>query len=400
MHKIFHRLTFVFLVFTVALSWVKVLDINFQVRANPPEKVTICHASSSQTNPYVQEEPNKSADVSGHDGHTGPVWFSGITVSWGDIIPPFTYTGGSYPGKNWTTEGQAIFNNGCAIPQSCDAEEDCPSSCHVDTVEVADGNCGVKQCLGNAPAEEQCPDECRVLATYVSDGQCGTKECAINAPRAQSCPDECGYDGGTVPDGECGYTECSATEECEGEPTPTPTPTNVPEQDLTSTPTPTPTATPTPQETGINLGYNIGCNGDGFEVTADVRNGGSPVKDIEVYFTYGPAKATSKTNADGRATTSFTKAGDGKLTAEASGYDKVSIDVRIPTDCEAAPGTGGVVLGASTDSTPTQSSGQVLGASTDPETFADTGLGSLWLSLVGLAALGYSFSRVVKASKI
>lgn len=80
-------------------------------------KVTVCHASDSQSNPYVTNQPNKTADVSGHDGHNGPIWYSGITSAWGDIIPPFYYIGGYYAGKNWTTEGQAIWNNGCNIPQ-------------------------------------------------------------------------------------------------------------------------------------------------------------------------------------------------------------------------------------------------------------------------------------------
>lgn len=86
------------------------------------DKVVICHASSSHTNPYQKNDPNKSAVVQGHDGHNGhngPVWFSGITVSWGDIIPPFDYGDGQhYEGKNWTTEGQAIYNNNCEIPGS------------------------------------------------------------------------------------------------------------------------------------------------------------------------------------------------------------------------------------------------------------------------------------------
>ena len=80
-------------------------------------KVTVCHASDSQTNPYETNQPNKSADVQGHDGHNGPIWYPGITTSWGDIIPPFYYIGGYYAGKNWTAEGQAIWNNGCNIPQ-------------------------------------------------------------------------------------------------------------------------------------------------------------------------------------------------------------------------------------------------------------------------------------------
>ena len=76
------------------------------------EKVDICHATGSNSNPYNSANADKTADAGGHDGHSGPVWFSGITVAWGDIIPPFTYTGGSYPGKNWDANGQAIYNNG------------------------------------------------------------------------------------------------------------------------------------------------------------------------------------------------------------------------------------------------------------------------------------------------
>lgn len=85
------------------------------------DKVEICHSTGSQSNPYVQNEPSKSGDLNGHSGHTGPVWYPGINESWGDIIPPFTYwtfqnwqlVQKNYPGQNWTTEGQAIWNADC-----------------------------------------------------------------------------------------------------------------------------------------------------------------------------------------------------------------------------------------------------------------------------------------------
>ena len=83
-------------------------------------KVTICHATSSPVNPYNQISVDKNGTVSGHDGHVR------------DIIPPFDYWGQvchgpirsqvcvpfpmHYPGKNWDTEGQAIWNNDCEIP--------------------------------------------------------------------------------------------------------------------------------------------------------------------------------------------------------------------------------------------------------------------------------------------
>jgi len=87
-----------------------------KLELNTP-KVTICHADNSQKKPYVTNTPDKSGDLDGHNGHNGGVWYPGIADhSWGDIIPPFYYIGGFYPGKNWTTEGKTIYNNGCQYP--------------------------------------------------------------------------------------------------------------------------------------------------------------------------------------------------------------------------------------------------------------------------------------------
>lgn len=90
------------------------------------QKLTICHATRSNNNPYVQITPSINATGlhGGHINHTGPIWDPTIKAgggSWGDIIPPFTYQPKAgppvnYPGLNWTAEGQAIYNNGCNIP--------------------------------------------------------------------------------------------------------------------------------------------------------------------------------------------------------------------------------------------------------------------------------------------
>ena len=80
--------------------------------------VDICHSTSADNNPYIVNHPSKSGDVSGHADDDGPVWYPGITVQWGDIIPPFAYIGGTFPGLNWTADGQAIYNNGCNLPNS------------------------------------------------------------------------------------------------------------------------------------------------------------------------------------------------------------------------------------------------------------------------------------------
>ena len=93
--------------------------------ATPSDKVTICHATASTSNPYtvntistssVDEVGNKY--LNGHGDHIGPVFAPGATSKWGDIIPPFTdaTSGKSFPGYNWTSEGQTIWNAGCTSP--------------------------------------------------------------------------------------------------------------------------------------------------------------------------------------------------------------------------------------------------------------------------------------------
>lgn len=86
----------------------------------PHEKVTICHATAAETNPYISENVSvRSADgryTTDHSHHLGPIWYEGAKdddVEWGDIIPPL-YDGDA--GLNWTTEGRAIWANGCTIP--------------------------------------------------------------------------------------------------------------------------------------------------------------------------------------------------------------------------------------------------------------------------------------------
>lgn len=86
------------------------------------DKVEICHATASYKNPYVINEPAADGDVSGHAGHTGPIFFSGIEEQWGDIIPPFYYDDGGeepafFPGLNWDADGQAIYENDCVMPE-------------------------------------------------------------------------------------------------------------------------------------------------------------------------------------------------------------------------------------------------------------------------------------------
>jgi hypothetical protein len=93
------------------------------------DHVTICHRTNSNNNPYVINSPAADGDVSGHADHVGdgtltepvpgPVWNDTLKaqhIKWGDIIPPFKWSGGDYPGLNWTAAGQAIYENDCEAP--------------------------------------------------------------------------------------------------------------------------------------------------------------------------------------------------------------------------------------------------------------------------------------------
>ncbi|HEX7017983.1 MAG TPA: hypothetical protein VF209_03695, partial [Patescibacteria group bacterium] len=92
--------------------------------SDPQNKIRICHATDSHTNPYTNPEVDQDAvdgDLGNDRGqgdhyleHNGPVWAPGIADhSWGDIIPPIA---GVHEGKNWTAQGQAFWNNNCHIP--------------------------------------------------------------------------------------------------------------------------------------------------------------------------------------------------------------------------------------------------------------------------------------------
>lgn len=69
----------------------------------PEHKVTICHATASETNPYVQITVDIASSgylKAGHSSHEG------------DIIPPYTYEDFSFAGQG----DQSILANGCEVP--------------------------------------------------------------------------------------------------------------------------------------------------------------------------------------------------------------------------------------------------------------------------------------------
>ena len=103
------------------------LGVSQNVSAAPKrDKVDICHATGSDSNPYVSiNVAEESVDGDGQGDH--------YSEHSEDIIPPIS---GIHEGLNWTTEGQAIWNNGCkpvasttsttstTVPDECDESED------------------------------------------------------------------------------------------------------------------------------------------------------------------------------------------------------------------------------------------------------------------------------------
>jgi hypothetical protein len=85
-------------------------------------KVTICHATNSDTNQYRTITVDANAVIKrGHDGHEGPVWnptLKDAKVKWGDIIPAFDWVDKQdvthhYAGMN--TDALDVIANGCKI---------------------------------------------------------------------------------------------------------------------------------------------------------------------------------------------------------------------------------------------------------------------------------------------
>lgn len=206
------------------------------VLAVRPQTVTICHSTGSDSNPYVTNNPSADGDVSGHDDHDGPIWFDGIQVEWGDIIPPFDYDGGSYPGKNWTAEGQAIYNNDCNMPNPTATPTPTPTLTPTPT-----------DTPSPTPTDEPTPTPTDEPTPTPTDEPTPTPtEEPTPTPTEEPSP--------------------TPTEEPTPTPTeePSPTPTET-QEEPTPTPTesPTPTSTPTPTTTGTTSGTSTSSDPGG-----------------------------------------------------------------------------------------------------------------------------------------
>lgn len=137
-------------------------------------QITICHATSSVTNPYTVITVSVSAADGGlgkggndHSSHTGPVFdftadpsdpdypYHPPAKDWGDIIPPFQWDGGSFPGLNWGETGQAVHAAGCAAPAQDPGDEQPGEDPETEDPETEDPG---DQPEDEEPAVDACPD--------------------------------------------------------------------------------------------------------------------------------------------------------------------------------------------------------------------------------------------------
>jgi hypothetical protein len=109
-------------IITIATA-LAILAASFAVPATatkpaPEHKVTICHGTASETNRWIKLNVDIASSGYVKGGHHKDQGAShGSYHRQGkDIIPPYTYGDFSYPGQNWNSRTQAIWENGCKVP--------------------------------------------------------------------------------------------------------------------------------------------------------------------------------------------------------------------------------------------------------------------------------------------
>jgi len=184
-------------------------------------KVELCHRTNSTTNPYRVIEVSVDATNGefvgpDHTGHDGPAFdFTGDPSvlyppphngdQWGDIIPPYPYTGGQFPGMNWDAETMDadFVSGGCQGPDE-PPDPTCPEAGQVwddvdDSGTIDEGECSV-------PFE--CPEGTEFVDgndnSIEEEGEC-VEPSVFVCPTGTEGSDTNGND--VVDDGECNAPE-------------------------------------------------------------------------------------------------------------------------------------------------------------------------------------------------
>jgi hypothetical protein len=137
------------------------------------DKVTLCHATSSRTNPYGPKPitiDKNAVFKAGHDGHNGNIFDPNDSnqSNWGDIIPSFQYVEKgvtkTYPGKNLPA-GQAWLDNGCQKPGTPNI-----NYCDTTQVEGSVANWLAKNGINGADCfDYEVAQECGYLNVMITD---------------------------------------------------------------------------------------------------------------------------------------------------------------------------------------------------------------------------------------
>jgi len=173
--------------------------------ANGVHKVTICHRTNSDTNPYVvitvdYSAANGSLGKGGNDHthHEGDPWAPGMKDAhekWGDIIPPYTYSGGSFPGMNWSSATEAFHAAGCTAPPACP-----PGGAGVASLSTTNTECppecpdGEGFSTTNTDCPTECPDGEGGASFSTTNTECPEPPCPFNPSIPASsteCPAPC-----------------------------------------------------------------------------------------------------------------------------------------------------------------------------------------------------------------
>lgn len=185
---------------------IAILALSIPALAQNDHKVDICHATGSDSNPYVQNAPSKNSIINGnaHAEHQ-------------DIIPPFEHKDGVFEGRNWDEASQSIWRNGCVKPEP----EPTPTETETET-ETPSPEPTEPSCEDDGTCDDSCPDRDDCLEDEPTKNP---TDCPLDERSARGyCPDEPGHKD-EIP-----------------EPTPTPEPTETetePEPVQTDVDTPT-----------------------------------------------------------------------------------------------------------------------------------------------------------------